>query len=281
MAHHRVIWYITGAVVLGAALVFVARHRAREDAAAPSPRAGGNCTAVLLKLLKTDPAVDKPQTKAAVARAAQCAKELGLDTAEGYYAQALAAKERKSFAEAESAYRQAIARKPGWSWPYNGLGVLLANHTPGRSAEAEEAFRTAIRLDPAWSRPHNDLAILLRITGRLEEAEKEAKIALRYGPEQVASHNNYANLLVVQGKLEAAAPYYRRAIELDPDHPKPYYNLACLFSLQGRLEDAYPLLEKAFRLAPALRAEARKDPDLNALRAERRFQRLLRPPGGE
>lgn len=230
MAHHRVIWYITVAVVLGAALVFVARNALQDG---------------------------------------------GPNTAESYYALAQYHTENRSFEAAEEAYRSAIALNPEWSRPYNGLGVLLANHTEGRAAEAEAAFRTAIRLEPEWSRSHNDLAILLRLTDRLDEAEQEALTALRYGPDDVANNNNYANLLVEQGKLSEAEPFYHKAIAIDPTHPKPYYNLACLYSLQGKKDQAYPLLKKAIALNESLRAEAQKDPDFEALREDPEFRKIL------
>lgn len=234
-----------------------------------------DCVATMLALIEADPTMDEAETKAAVAVVAKHAQDGDLHTAESYYALALYYTEQQSFEGAEEAYRSAIALKPEWSRPHNGLGVLLANHTEGRAEEAEEAYRTAIRLEPEWSRPHNDLAILLRLTGRLDEAQQEALTALRYGPDSVATHNNYANLLVKQGRLDEAEPFYLKAIRLDSEHPKPYYNLACLYSLQGKKEQVYPLLNKAITLDERLRAEAQKDPDFETLREDPEFGKIL------
>jgi len=283
MKQQRTIWVITGLVVLAAGIVLIARkldEQSTEGNNAPIAQTPSETESHLIRamidLLTQDPGVDRPHTQAAVNAVADLAATGRLVTAETCYAVGLCRSRQQAFDEGEAAFRKAIELNPGWSWPYNNLGILLADHTKGRMQEAEAAFRTAIRLDPQWSRPHNDLAILLRLAGRLDEAEQAALTALHLDPNNVATRNNYGNLLVARKRLTEAEAEYRKAIELDPDHPKPYYNLACAYSLQHRNGEALPLLAKAIALNDALREEARKDPDLDPIRDDPEFQKLLR-----
>jgi tetratricopeptide (TPR) repeat protein len=82
-------------------------------------------------------------------------------------------------AEAETAYRAALARWPGSANAWLGLGnVALAS---GRVADAEPAFRRATELDagsaPAW----NNLAHVLHRLGRRGEAVTAAEHAVSLG----------------------------------------------------------------------------------------------------
>ncbi len=278
MRQHRIIWYFALGMALLAALVVTSRKAGENDhippGRSPSPDERAAIDA-MLALLRDDPPAEKPETQAAVRTVAKLESDAGLATAETFYALGLSRMKDKAFSAAEAALRHAIDCNPNWSWPHNGLGILLANHAANREHEAETEFRTAMRLDPAWSRPYNDLAILLRMTGRLDEAEANAMRALRLDPDSVAALNNYGNLLVAQRKFDEAEAQYKKAIELDPGHPKPYYNLACLYSLEHRTEDALALLDKAVRLNPALREDAGRDRDLEPIRGNPGFQSIV------
>jgi Flp pilus assembly protein TadD len=276
MRFHRTIWYITGAIVLIAAVILTTRKAGEEsDPGQYVPRVEGHLAADMMALLKNDPLADQPQTIAAVESVASVAEQGAITSAETHYAIGLLRWKQQDLFAAERSLRETIALKPDWSWPHTALGILLANHMQNRAAEAETAFRTAIRLDPQWSRPYNDLAILLRISGRLDEAEPMAQAALRLDPNNVANRNNYGNLLMVRKRYDLAEPEYRKASDLDPAHPKPYYNLACLCSLRNRTEEAIALLAKAISLNAALREEAVKDPDFDPIRNDPRFQELV------
>ncbi len=62
-------------------------------------------------------------------------------------------------AEAEAAYREAIARNSKSPWPWFGLGCLLQDHLQ-RYAEAETVYREAIARDPKFAGPWNGLGNL-------------------------------------------------------------------------------------------------------------------------
>ncbi len=284
MKVHRTIWIATACAVLVAVSVVVVRNLSMRPPTV-SPPAGGpvgvipaGSTVPLVKAmfarLARDPEVRRQETRKAIEAAAALTADGSQPSAEAYYALGLRLHRGQGAPEkAEAAYRKAIALRPDWAPPHDGLGYLL--HTQERKDEAEKAFLRATELDPAWSKPHNDLAVLYRLTGRWEKAEAEAQRALELAPESLAANNNFGNLLVVRGHPEQAEERYRKAIELAPDYPKPYYNLACVYALLGRKDEALGMLEKAVALDEVFRREARDDTDLGTLHGDPRFEALV------
>ena len=229
----RTVWYITAFVALAALAIlgFRAYYRAagwhQEEAEA------------MLALLDRDPGLRLAVTRDAIKAVAGLTESGRLKSAEGYYALGLQEYGLSRLDNAESAYRKAIEKRPG------------------------------------WYRPHNGLAILLRKAGRLAEAEQAALEALRIDPDNMAVHNSHGNVLVALDQLEDASQAYQRAAELDPDHATPLYNLACVSSLQGNTDQALSYLTEAVALDEAYLAEAQLDPDLEALQGNLEFERLL------
>ena len=78
-------------------------------------------------------------------------------------------------AEAEAAFRRAIALKKNWSLPYSGLGALLLKQS--RDTEAEAMFRQALTIDPQDTIALRLLADQKLRTGATKEALELARIA--------------------------------------------------------------------------------------------------------
>lgn len=82
--------------------------------------------------------------------------------------------------------------------------------------------------------------------------------------------------LYVEGRYAEAADAARETIEAHPEYGGTFYNLACCEALAGRKEDAIRHLEHAFANSPDdFRQWAQGDTDLDSLRDEPAFQRLL------
>ncbi|MBX7258450.1 MAG: tetratricopeptide repeat protein [Candidatus Hydrogenedentes bacterium] len=286
MKHQSVIWSITGIAVLVAGIVVTVR-----EVRAPAPELEALNTPIqslvgslsrqqtdmVVETMKAcidkDPQARRDNTRSLVEAVAGLAESGDLETAEAYYALGLRLSGQQHYEEAEAAYRRAIDLRPDWNWGHSALGILL--QTLGRMDEAEVAFRKAVELDPSWSRAHNDLAILLRLTGRYNEAETEARKSLELDPDSIAANNNYGNVLVALGRFDEAEAAYRKAIVSEPDHPAPFFNLACLACLRGRRDEVVPLLLCAITFDDAYLEQARKDPDLDSMRDDPVFRKLV------
>ncbi len=81
--------------------------------------------------------------------------------------------------------------------------------------------------------------------------------------------------LYERGAHAEAADRGNELLDAHPDYAGLLYNVACCESLAGRTEDALRHLERAFEASDRYRESARTDADLDALRGEPAFERLL------
>lgn len=183
----------------------------------------------------------------------------------------------KRYAEAESAYREALELAPRDARLHYGRGIALwelgryeeaaaaqlrattlqpdageAHYELGnalallrRFDEAEGAFRRAIALRPKLAEAHNGLARVLIELRRPEEAAARARRALGLNPAHWPSHAVLGNALRELGRLKEAQTAFRRAVALAPpaEVAMPRYNLGTLLLSLGRTEEGWPLYE--------------------------------------
>src|SRR5262245_8484972 len=90
--------------------------------------------------------------------------------------------------------------------------------------------------------------------------------------------------LLQKKDYDTAAQRCETAIKLAPQYPTAYYNLSCIYALQGKKDDALEQLEKAIEHGFNDVKHIKEDTDLESLRKEERFAKLLakaekaRPP---
>jgi len=276
MKIHLIIWTAALlAVAVATALWF--QRQAPYRGGGPRAAAADLVERAMLEL-EADPAVGDVYTQSLVRAVAVEVESGRVVSAEGDYLLAMQYQRERNLAAAEALFKRAILRKPDWSRSYAGLANLLGRHTYGRLDDAEHEIEKAIALEPFWGRAYDIQAIILRQAGRMKDAEAAAKKAILFAPKTVAHYNNYANLLMAMKRYQDAEAQYRLAIAADPENAKPYYNLACLFVKRGREKDAISFLQQAIERAPNLREEASLDPDLDPLRGQRAFEKLITAP---
>jgi tetratricopeptide (TPR) repeat protein len=101
---------------------------------------------------------------------------------------------------------------------------------------------------------------------RLLERDPVYSDALRVHGTNLASLGHYARALLMD----------RRLVRLKPERPIPWYNLACSYTLLGLTDPAFAALQRALELGYRHFAHIHSDPDLDALRRDIRFARLMR-----
>jgi tetratricopeptide (TPR) repeat protein len=118
---------------------------------------------------------------------------------------------REAIAEAEAAYRKAIALKPDDHEAYTNLGAALRDQ--GKLAEAEAAFRKAIALKPDDPKASANLGAFLRHQantlagqGQWQRAAAEYARAVEWLPRDLLLWCEYASALLLAGDQEG----YRR-----------------------------------------------------------------------
>ena len=77
------------------------------------------------------------------------------------------------------------------------------------------------------------------------------------------------------GEYEEAIERGRGVVDANPEYAVPMYNLACCESLAGRTIDAIEHLRQSFELSDRLRDLAKADSDLDPIRDEPAFKKLV------
>jgi len=127
------------------------------------------------------------------------------DTATEWFERGVAS-EANDKAEAERAYRRAIAVAPAYVDPYLNLGVLLC--ADARFAAAIELNRQALAHCPAEPLLHFNLAIALEDAGDNEEALAAYERCMKLAPDFADAHYNAARLHEQLGHATKAIRHY-------------------------------------------------------------------------
>lgn len=144
-------------------------------------------------------------------------------------------------AEAEAAYRQALAVCPGHPRVLHNLGVVSAQR--GDRVAALALFDSALAADPDYAEAHLNRAAALEETGRGAEAlaAYDRVIALRPGhPEPPYAKGEALRRLE---RLDEAESCYRQALALRPDHYGAQFALGLTLNAGGRHDDAMTAFE--------------------------------------
>ena len=158
------------------------------------------------------------------------------------------------YADAETLWRDNVARNPDAYMAQNNLGTLLAR--TGRLEEAIAHLEQALRRGPDVFETHYNLGGALAAAGRTQEAIQHFEQALRLRPDDAEAHNNLANTFLQAGRAADAVAHYEQALRLKPDLAQTHYNLGVALEQMGRIQAAIGHYEQALRIKPDY-AEAR------------------------
>jgi tetratricopeptide (TPR) repeat protein len=158
-----------------------------------------------------------------------------------------------AFADAETLWRDTIAKNPDASMPRLNLGLLLQQQ--GRVDEAIAQYERALADHPDEADLHDNLGIALAAANRIPEAIPHWHRALVLAPERAGTRGNLGNALAAGGDLSGAIVEYQAALRIDPTNADVYNNLGNVLAMQGRTEEARARYEAALRYDPSF-AEA-------------------------
>ncbi len=150
--------------------------------------------------------------------------------------------------EAESIYRDVLAKQPGNADALHLLGILI--HRRGRTAQAIELLEKASRRAPRNVQILNNLGQILKAAGRLEDAETRFRRAIAFRPDFADAHNNLGTTLAARKRTEEAEACFRRALQADSEHGPVAYNLATILTTEGRFAEAIPLFRRIVAARP-------------------------------
>lgn len=102
-----------------------------------------------------------------------------------------------------------------------------------------------------------------------------SKAVLESNPKDVRALEMLGQALTRSGKHDEALEADLRLAGLRPKDPIAFYNLACSYSHLDNLDAAFDALHRAFDLGYRDYRHLLRDPDLENVRRDRRFKRLL------
>ena len=151
-----------------------------------------------------------PLARESVQRALRAAS-----TADDLFHAALDSEEIGATADAESAYRNAIAADPKHVSAHINLGRL--RHAARALDEAERLYRHALELEPSHPTARFNLGVVLEDRGATKEAIAEYLEAARLDPRVADVHFNLARLYQQTGDQQAALRHFSRFRALTRD----------------------------------------------------------------
>ena len=165
------------------------------------------------------------------------------------------ARDVRKFADAETAYKEALKLKPRDARAAYGLGNVYSDQQ--RWDEAEGAYRNSVAWAPSDADAHVALSVVLvqPSTGgdnakRFADAESFARRAVQLDPKNAVGWDRLGVALQARGLTNSETEHsYRRAIELDPQFAVAYAHLARMLNRASRGSEAAPMYDKATELA--------------------------------
>ena len=148
-------------------------------------------------------------------------------------------------AEAEAAYRRAVALDPAFADAHNQLGVLLQRR--GDRAAAEACYRAAVAADPSLAAAWANLGFLRLEARDMAGAEAALRRALALEPALVKARGELGLALKHQGRLEEAVAEFRHALEVRPEDADARFNLSRCLLQRGYIAEGFALYDARWR----------------------------------
>ena len=152
------------------------------------------------------------------------------------------------------------------------LAALEAGQAAGGDSRGQQSAALVVVRERGGYAGFNDRYIDLRVDDNPEPIKELGRL-LKI--QHAISRMNEASALYSQGKYKEAVGAAKKAVEYRPDYGDAHYDLACFYSLAGEIDNSLKELEIALTLSPKLGSLASKDSDLDNVRSDPRYEKIL------
>lgn len=213
--------------------------------------------------------------------AAHAALSIDPSIAEAHCPKARRLEEKNQIAEAEAEIATALRLDPD-SWEVNKEAArlrMMLRQVPEATRHYEKAVKAMENDYHAWGllvscyhSQGNQQGVVSAAKMTVAQADK----ALAEDPSNGAALGISAAALVVLGEHDRSNERFERALLIDPDNLNMRYNFACALAATGDSDGAIKMLDTIFqRASRAMVTITETDPDLDSLRDDPRFRKML------
>lgn len=154
--------------------------------------------------------------------------------------------EKKKYAEAARAFKQAAAYDPTMSNAYTFMGDAYARL--GKNKEAASAYELSLKVDKTQDAVYSSLANVYIDQKRTADAEKVLKKAIQVNRQNTPAYYTLGLLMSQRGDYKDAETQFRQVIKLEPKDGNGYYALGMALNGEGKNREAIAPLEQAIKL---------------------------------
>ncbi|HAV78097.1 MAG TPA: hypothetical protein DCX53_12175 [Anaerolineae bacterium] len=169
-------------------------------------------------------------------------------------------------------FKKALDTNPRNAYAWDVLGDHYK--TLGQYDDAINAYENAVRIDTTQAFYLHHLALVYAAVGRHDDAIHTFERVIGVDPNHGLAHATLGGYYRKYGNEELAKVHIEKARQL-LDNDENEYNRACMESICGNADRSLELLEIALKNKQTYVNWARKDPDLDFIRSDPRFQTLL------
>jgi uncharacterized Ntn-hydrolase superfamily protein len=151
--------------------------------------------------------------------------------------------------------------------------ALVSGDRMGGDARGKQSAALLVVKKNAGYGGFTDRAIDIRVDDHPEPFNELGRL-LNYAQMNYAWNEGWT--LFMQRKAGDALPHLERAAQLAPKNPEVLYDLAVIRLAGGRNSEALDALRRALELNPKLKSQARGDSDMQKLKGNIQFEKLIR-----
>lgn len=208
--------------------------------------------------------------------ASEKALALAPDRGDAHAARGIAHLASEEYEESAVECDRAIELDPSlWKAYYN---YARASYHQGEMTQALGLFEKAGNINASDYQSPLLAAPIYKRLGDMENSEKAAREGVARAERFLADHpDNHrafylgAGALLDLGERERALEWAQRALAIDPSDPSIRYNMGCFYAKAGEIDQAFEYLQDSI----TSKSWIEHDPDLDPIREDPRYQRLL------
>ncbi len=162
--------------------------------------------------------------------------------------QAIAFLQAGKLKEAETIYRELVAKKSKNHIVYGNLAILCGMN--GERKEKLDLLKYALKLKPNYPEAHNNLGNHQRQEGNFDAAICSYQKAITLKPNYPEAYFNLGSIYQQKGNIDKAIDSYQKAINIKPNYPEAYYDLGNIYQQKGNIDKAIDSYQQAIKLKP-------------------------------